>query len=180
MRQNVDSLLIREFFDRVGRSLRGSHRIYVSGGSTAVLNGWRDSTVDIDIRLDADGPDILDEVVKIKRDLDINIEEASPLDFIPAPPGWEERSRWIGRFGSLDAFDIDPYTQALAKLERNFPTDLADCRAMVRLGLVDPNRLWEVFTQIRPSLGRFMAIDPIEFEHRVRAFVAEHGHDDTH
>jgi hypothetical protein len=40
------------------REARGSGSIYFTGGASALLIGWRSSTVDIDIRLDPEPPGI--------------------------------------------------------------------------------------------------------------------------
>ena len=53
-----------------------------------------------------------------KGRLNINVEFASPDDFIPELPGWQERSRFIVREHSLDYFHYDFYAQCLAKIER--------------------------------------------------------------
>lgn len=71
---------------------------------------------------------------RIER-LSVNVELASPLDFLPPLPGWRDRSRFRFRAGNLEVFDFDPYSQALAKLERGlykFPTvDPATLRTAV-------------------------------------------------
>jgi hypothetical protein len=36
----------------LGRVAREPVRIYLTGGSTAVIEGWRDATVDVDLRFD--------------------------------------------------------------------------------------------------------------------------------
>ena len=53
--------------------------------------GWRGSTVDVDIRLDPKPPGIFQAIAKIKKELNINIELASPRDFLPPLPGWRDR-----------------------------------------------------------------------------------------
>jgi hypothetical protein len=67
-------------------------RIYLVGGATAVLLGWRETTIDIDLKLVPEVNEILKALPEIKEALEINVELASPDDFIPAVPGWEERS----------------------------------------------------------------------------------------
>jgi hypothetical protein len=54
-------------------------------------------------------------MVRLKSELDLNVELASPADFIPPLPGWRERSRLIAREGALTFFHYDFYAQALAK-----------------------------------------------------------------
>lgn len=51
MRSNVDPQKIEQLMKALGREARSSGCIYFTGGASALLIGWRDSTVDIDIRL---------------------------------------------------------------------------------------------------------------------------------
>lgn len=77
------------------------------------------------------------------------------------------------REGSLDVHHFDPYSQALAKIERGFAQDLDDVDAMVRRGLVDPNTATELFEAIVPQLFRYPAIDPGAFREKVRDALSE-------
>jgi hypothetical protein len=52
MRSNVDPHKIEELMKVLGREARGSGCVYFTGGASALLIGWRSSTVDIDIRLE--------------------------------------------------------------------------------------------------------------------------------
>jgi hypothetical protein len=51
MREVVDVARIRRFFDAVGRVAGGETRLYLTGGASAVLIGWRASTIDIDLTM---------------------------------------------------------------------------------------------------------------------------------
>lgn len=134
--------------------------MYLTGGATAVLEGWRDSTVDIDVRFEPEADEALRRISSLKEELGVNVELASPLDFLPPLPGWQERSRFRFREGNLEVFDFDLYSQALSKLERRFELDLEDVRSMVRGGELVPARLLELFEAIEPQLFRFPAVDP--------------------
>jgi len=79
-------------------------RIYLTGGATAVLRGWRASTVDIDLRIVPESDRILRSIPDLKEALHVNVELASPADFLPELPGWQERSVFIAREGRLDFF----------------------------------------------------------------------------
>ena len=63
----------------------------------------------------------------LKNELQINVELASPGDFIPLPEGWEERSPLAERRSRLAFRHFDPYSQALAKLERDPPATAPTC-----------------------------------------------------
>ena len=103
-------------------------------------------------------------------ELDLNVELASPDDFIPAIPGWRERSLFIARHGLVDFFHYDPYGQALSKLQRKHDRDLIDVEALVQHGLIERERLREMFIQIEPDLIRYPAIDPASFRDAVTQF----------
>ncbi len=142
----------------LGRATSGA-RLYLTGGASAVLVGWRERTVDVDIRLDGDEDRLLRAISALKDRLDINIELAGPLDFLPEPDGWRERSPSVGRFGGLDVYHTDFALQALAKIERGFPQDLDDVRAMLDRGLTDADAIRRTFESVRPRLFRFPAVD---------------------
>ncbi len=85
----------------LGREAQGSGCIYFTGGASALLIGWRSSTVDVDIRLDPEPPGIFQAIAKLKQELNINIELASPQDFLPPLPGWRDRIVFIGKQGQI-------------------------------------------------------------------------------
>ena len=99
--------------------------------------------------------------------LQVNVELASPLDFLPPLPRWQERSRFRLRAGNLEVFDFDPYSQALAKLERGFELDLDDVSKMVQAGHVESGKLLELLDEIEGDLFRFPAVDPRQLRRAV-------------
>jgi hypothetical protein len=125
-----------------------------------VLEGWRASTLDINLRLEPDSDELLRAISELKDTLDLNVELASPSDFLPELPGWRERSRYRFTEGRVSVYDYDFYAQALSKIERGFDLDRADVAEMLRSGLVEPGRLRERFAQIESELYRFPAVDP--------------------
>jgi hypothetical protein len=168
LRDAADAERIRRLAQELGRSVPAGTRMYLTGGATAVLEGWRPSTVDIDVLFDPDDDAALRQLDRLKRELALNVELASPLDFLPALSGWRDRCRFRFREGNLEVFDFDPYSQALSKLERGFELDLTDVRAMVETRLVDPQRLLELFEGIEPELYRFPAVDPNSLRQAIR------------
>ena len=171
MREKVNAEALQRFMEAIGRSGRKSARIYFVGGATAVLLGWRPTTIDVDMKLVPEVNDILRTLPQLKEQLHLNIELASPADFIPPLPGWEERSRFIGREGTVDFFHYDFYGQALAKLERGHSTDLSDVREMITRGLIEPARLLEFFSRIEDQLYKYPAIDAKSFRKAVEKFI---------
>jgi len=169
MRPPVDEAGIRAVARRLGRVARGPVRMYLTGGSTAVIEGWRESTVDVDLRLEPEDDRLLRELPAIKEGLGVSIELASPPDFIPELPGWRERSPFVFREGGVDVHQFDLYSQALSKIERGFDQDLDDVRTMIERGLVEPARAREYYEAIEPELYRYPAIDPVAFRRKVDA-----------
>ena len=174
MREVATSEVIREFMRRLGRRAPRPLSVFFTGGASAVITGWRDATIDIDLRLDGDDDDVLREMVRLKAELNVNVELASPSDFIPAPPGWRERSRFIGQDGNLAFFHYDFYGQALSKIERGHDTDKIDVDQMLKRGLIEPNLLLDLYGRIEPELFRYPAIDAREFRAEVERVVAQY------
>ena len=144
-----------------------SARVYFTGGATAVLLGWRESTIDIDLTWRPERDEVFRALPSLKERLQVNVELVGPADFVPAPPGWEERSRHIGREGRLDFFHCDFYAQALSKIERGHAQDLRDVDEMITRRLVEPAELRRLFEAIVPKLHRYPAIDPDAFRRSV-------------
>jgi len=172
VRAAADADRIRRLAEELGRSVPGGTRMYLTGGATAVLRGWRESTVDIDVRFEPDADPALQRIRELKETLDVNVELASPLDFLPPLPDWQGRSPFLFREGNLEVFDFDPYSQALSKLERGFALDLEDVGSMVRSGQVEPARLRELFEAVEPELFRFPAVEPNGLRAAVEALAA--------
>lgn len=171
MREKVSAEAIERFMKALGRTSRTNARVYFVGGVSAVLLGWRESTIDIDVKLVPEAGEILKALPDLKERLQVNVELAAPDDFIPAVPGWEERSGFIAREGSIDFLHYDFYAQALAKIERGHSTDLLDVRQMVDRRLVEPSRLLEYFLRIEDRLYKYPAIDANSFRRAVEDFV---------
>ena len=169
MRELADSTRIERFMSELGRAVQVEGRVYFTGGATAVLHGWRETTIDVDIKLIPDRDEILREIPRLKEELNLNVELAAPSDFIPLPPGWEDRSPLIRREGKVSFHHFDPVAQALSKIERGHDQDLQDVREMIARGLVDPADARAQFEAIEPELFRFPAIDPGSFRRSVEA-----------
>jgi hypothetical protein len=171
MRKPADAKRINDFMRALGAAAPEAGTCYLVGGGTAVLLGWRKTTIDVDIEFDPEQDELLRALPAIKDELQINVELASPRDFIPLPIGWEERSPSVGREGRLTFKHFDLYSQALAKIERGHTRDLEDVRVMLERGLIEPDRLRAAFDEIEPQLYRFPAIDPADFRRRVEDFL---------
>jgi hypothetical protein len=173
MRPPVDRDRLQALTEKLGRATQTPTTVYLTGGATAVLEGWRPSTVAVDVRFEPDSDQLLRTLPQLKEELQINIELASPPDFIPELPGWQERSPLVLESGNIQVRHFDPYSQALSKIERGFTQDLEDVTSMLRERLITPERLLELYEQIEPQLYRYPAIDPAAFRSKVNAALAE-------
>lgn len=171
MRELATAERIDRFFQALGRAASSPSRVYLTGGVTAVLLGFRSSTVDIDLKLIPDSDEILRAIPKLKEELRVNVELAAPDQFIPPLPRWQERSLFVRKEGPLSFYHYDFYAQVLSKLQRGHQKDLTDARAFVEQGLVEADRLRELFETIQPDLYRYPAIDPETFRRSVRSFL---------
>lgn len=92
MPERVDRARLHAFMRALAEAVRQPLQVYLAGGATAVLEGWRESTIDVDLKLGHDADAVLRAIPAIKERLRLNIELASPADFIPVKAGWEDRS----------------------------------------------------------------------------------------
>ena len=160
MRRPLDPERLRKVLEALGRACRGPGVLYLTGGATALLEGWRDSTVDVDLKLDPEPEGVFSAIARIKEELDVNVELASPADFLPELRDWRSESRFVGRFGPIEVRHYDFRAQALAKLARGFERDLDDVRAMLDRGLVTLDGLRAALAEMMPRLERFPRVDP--------------------
>jgi len=175
MRELANEKKIFEFFKFLGRRVRDEARVYLTGGSTAVLIGWRETTIDIDIRFEPELDELFRALPELKEQLQMNIELAAPSDFIPPLPHWHERSQFITREGSVSFFHYDLYSQALSKIERGHEKDRQDVEAMLERSLIRSEKLLELFKAIEPDLYKYPAIDPKSFSRSVVDAVNSHS-----
>jgi hypothetical protein len=173
MRELANSTRIEQFMRELGRAVDVEGRVYLTGGATAVLYGWRETTIDIDIKLIPDSDEILREIPRLKEKLNLNVELAAPSDFIPLPSDWEERSPLIRREGRLSFHHFDPVAQALSKAERGHDQDIRDVQKMIATDLVNPAEALNQFKAIEPELFRFPAIDPVSFRQAVESLFTK-------
>ena len=175
MRELTDAVRLQALMKGLGAAATAAGRVYFTGGASAVLIGWRASTLDADLLVVPDDDRLLRALPLLKEQLRMNLELACPSDFIPELPGWRERSPFIVREGRLDFFHYDFHAQALAKVERGHHRDQGDVREMLDRGLVDPGALRELFAAIESQLHRYPSIHPPAFRRGLEAALAGRG-----
>jgi hypothetical protein len=168
MRGEAQKAKIERFMAAMGRRVTTEGRIYLTGGGSAVLIGWRDTTIDLDLKSLPEPAGFFPAIAALKDELDINVELAAPDQFLPELPGWQDRSLFIARHGMVNFHHYDFYSQALAKIERGHARDLSDVDAMLQRNLVEPKILWRLFTEIEGALVRFPAVEPQTLRDAVR------------
>src|SRR5881397_2234516 len=134
MRRRVTLETMKQFMQQFAIAARSPGKVYFTGGATALLLGFREQTIDIDLKMDPEPEGAFEAIARLKNQLDVNVELASPDDFIPPSADWREHSTYIDRIGSVEFFHYDFALQALAKLERGHVQDLADVASLLRGG----------------------------------------------
>jgi hypothetical protein len=177
MRQPITADNLRAFMKALAAAVTTPSRIYLVGGATSVLLGWRTSTIDIDLKIIPESDEILRSLPELKERLHLNIELASPGDFIPELPGWQERSRFIQQEGKLGFYHYDFYAQALAKIQRGHRIDLQDVEHLITSGLVETKRLLELFSAIEEHLYLHPSLDGPSFRRDVERVIRESEND---
>ncbi|OBQ38388.1 MAG: hypothetical protein AN487_07685 [Anabaena sp. CRKS33] len=155
MRANIDTQKLERLMQLLGREAQGSGCIYFTGGASALLIGWRNSTIDVDIRLDPEPPGIFQAIAKLKQELN----------------RWRDRSVFIGKRGQISFYHYDFTAQALAKLSRGFNRDIKDVEAMYKQKLFSLNDLRNCFEAITPELIRFPSLNPDILKSRIEKFI---------
>jgi len=173
MRRQVTVNKLKKFMQELAMASKGAGSVYLVGGSTALLLNLREQTVDIDLKLDPEPDGAFEAIAKLKNDLDVNVELASPDDFIPVPADWKEKSLFIETINKVSFYHFDIASQALAKIERGHTQDLEDVRSYLTRGIISAEQITERFTEALPMTIRYPAIDARQFGDKVTEFLLE-------
>jgi hypothetical protein len=173
MREPADLTRIQQFMRALGDRAREESRVYLTGGATAVLHGWRNSTIDVDVKFVPERDELFRGLQDLKEQLQLNVELASPADFIPVRSDWQERSPFIRREGRVSFHHFDLCAQALAKIERGHDQDRQDVDQFLRAGLVTREQLAAYFEAVAPQMYRYPALDAASFRKRLQQVLDE-------
>ncbi len=155
MRPPIDRLRVHYFLVKLGVAFRHPARLYLVGGTTLVYEGLREQSLDIDITYEVEDTyeaDFARTIQQLKDELQINVEQASPGDFIPLPSGWRDRAKFVGRFGQVDVYHFDLYSTSLSKIERGREGDYQDVLALLRAEQINFDELQQAFANILPRV----------------------------
>jgi len=171
MRRPLDEQRLRAFLHALGAEADAEVRIYLTGGATAVLYGWRASTIDVDLKMEPERDSVFRAIPRLTEELQVNVDLAPHNRFIPELAGWRERSSFLTSEGRASFHHYDLYAQALAKIERGHERDLADVAEMLERDLIDAPELRRFFDQIEPGLRKYPAIDPKSYRRGLESFL---------
>ena len=78
MRALADATRIQQFMKALGREADRPAHAYPTGGATAVLYGWRESTIDVDMKMVPDLDRVFRAIPEIKERLQIRRRSGAP------------------------------------------------------------------------------------------------------
>src|SRR6267378_1959736 len=71
MRRKVNVERLRQFMDELAALAQSPGKVYFTGGATALLLGFREQTIDIDIKLDPEPKGVFEAIARLKNSLDL-------------------------------------------------------------------------------------------------------------
>ena len=74
MRAEVTADKLRRFLEALGQRAKGPGSVYLTGGAVALLEGWRATTVDVDLKLDPEPEGAFEIIAVLKDELDLNVD----------------------------------------------------------------------------------------------------------
>jgi hypothetical protein len=123
--------LITRFLALIGKRYPYPTRLYIFGGGAVVWLGSPRPTVDLDYTAEPRTESLRAVLAQTAVEMDVDLEEAIPADFVPLPDGAEARHQLIGTFGKIAVYPLDPYSQAIMKIARALETDMEDVAFLV-------------------------------------------------
>lgn len=140
---------IVSFLEKVGSRLPGPATIHVFGGSAILLVGGQRTTADLDFTLQSPAENECRSIIgEVASELGLQVEENIPEEFMPLPAGSEQRHRFFGQFGLLRVFVLDPYSMAVMKVDRAFPSDFEDVAYLLSAGLIEMRLLEQAIEDV--------------------------------
>jgi hypothetical protein len=162
----ISTAALMAFLEQLGLRYQSPARLYLLRGGPLLLLGSPRETFDVDYLfvLDEEGHQSFRQILDtLSNDLKLDLEWVPLDEFIPLPPGAEDRKRFLGRFGQVDVYIFDLYSIALSKIARGFEPDLEDVLYLLEQGLIEFGELEKYFKSILPVVQQ-ADIVPSEFE----------------
>ena len=164
---NLQREQILAVLEAIGSGATSAGVVLVCGGTSAVIEGWRQGTVDIDLGYLTEPGNFFQTLSTIISSKDVSVDMVTPASFVPTLPGAASRHELIARYGQVEFRHFDFYTQALAKLQRGRARDMADVLAMIEAGKITPHQLLNHFVEVEGELIRYPAVDADRLRHLV-------------
>ncbi|MBM2810811.1 MAG: hypothetical protein HW416_1570 [Chloroflexi bacterium] len=123
--------------------------------------------------MDADDPRALAEferlLPRLKDELNVNAEPASPKDFMPVPEGVLDRSRFVRSYGQMAVYHYDYRSLVLSKIARSSERDLADVELLIREGVVGWEAVEHAWDEVKRSESGWLRQTPTEVAGRMES-----------
>lgn len=161
----------------VGRSVTRPSQLYLVSRTSHLAEGWCDRVPALELAGDAGDTALGDAVREAARTQGIGVVWESPVDVIPLPAGWEERSRpaMIGEGGNnaletgVQIRHFDPYSVVLRLIARGDEPDYVAALEYVLHQWVEPARLESLLGEVVPRMtNQTLAQDPAEFRRKFK------------
>lgn len=156
---------LTHFLTRLGESYPHPAAIYIFGGSAILWLGGQRNTGDIDYITAPASASLREAISQTAAELDLDLEESSPAEFMPLPAGAETRHELIGTFGQIQAYLFDPYSMAVMKIDRAFDTDMEDVAFLLRAGHISLSALERYIEDVASRYD-----EPIKLRHNFQEF----------
>ena len=167
MRHLATKEQIFNFFTEFSKGVKEPAQVYITGGASSIIKGWRQTSLDIDFIFNPELDHFYRAIPKLKEQLQLNLEIATPYHFIPELPGWRDRSEYIITEGKVTFYHFDFYSQALSKIERDHPNDVIDVQGMMDMKLITKARIWELFEDVKDRFFKYPNINVEELESKL-------------
>ena len=156
----ITSDQIHTFLTELGSQYTRPATLVLLGGGALCLLGSERPTMNIDyVGNDIRKNDLQRVIDGVAEQLQIVIDAVPIEQFIPFPPGSDNRRMLIGQFGQITVYVLDPYTIALSKLDRGFDTDIDDVVFLIRRNFIAFQQLEEVVQNALQRANEF-SLDP--------------------
>lgn len=155
MNNTLDQVRLIQFLKRLGQCFRRYGRLYLVGGSSLLLLGAKEVTLDIDINFEVDSAyhsEFVQCLRRVGREMGLAWEVASPDQFMALPKGYQQRHIYIDRYELIEVFHFDLYSTALSKISRGNQKDFEDVIHMLESGIVEWAKLEQDYQEVLPLL----------------------------
>lgn len=176
MSQNasIDQRGIEQALRLLAQYVRHPARLFLFGGTALIHMGLRAGvTKDLDLWCSDNQSEVGAAVQQLRRQ-QISVDFVDFELFLPLAPGWDARSIFVGAYGMIQVYYLDPYTIALTKINRSSARDIADLRLLAQDGRIHQADLMAYYAAIAPALGKgpYALVAPAVYDAKFRAVVS--------